>query len=128
MLSAAWPADTANRNNRTVVTHAFIIFPPYAEHTRVQQRAPPVCCNPLLAVAVSAFPRSNETEVEENQKEDGMDKGAHATDLRRQGHARAQERHRNASQVKIEKNPRVHKEGACKKLADVLPRNSPEQV
>ena len=48
-----------------------------------------------------AFPLSNEAEVEEGQKENRMDDGAHAADLGRLGKVRAQERHRNASQVEI---------------------------
>lgn len=71
------------------------------------------------------FPRSNETEVEECQEENGMDNGAHAADLRRLGKARAQDRHRNAGEVEVEKNPRVYEEGACKELAHVLPWWSP---
>ena len=57
-----------------------------------------------------------------------MDNGAHAADLRRLNKARAQERHRNAGQVEIEKNPRVHEESAGKELAHVLPWNPPEHV
>ncbi len=76
----------------------------------------------------TAFPLSNETEVEESQEENGMDNGAHAADLRRRGKAHAQDRHRNAGQVEIEKNPRVHEEGACKELAHVLPWNPPEHA
>src|SRR4029450_9493201 len=81
-----------------------------------------------LAVTVSTFPLSNETEIEENQEEDGMNNGAHAPALRRLNEARTQDRHGNASQVEIEKNPRVHEEGACKELANVLPWNPPEHV
>ena len=57
-----------------------------------------------------------------------MDNGAHAADLRRRGKARAQERHRNAGQVEIEKSPRAHEEGACEELAHVLPWNPPKHV
>jgi hypothetical protein len=46
-----------------------------------------------------------------------MHKGSHAADLRRLGQARAQDRHRNAGQVEVERNPCVHEEGACKELA-----------
>jgi hypothetical protein len=69
-----------------------------------------------LTVAVSTFPLSNESEVEENQEEDGMNNGAYAADLRCLSKARAQYRYRNAGEVEIEKNPRVHKERACKEL------------
>jgi hypothetical protein len=54
--------------------------------------------------------------------------GAHAADLRRLGKARAQNRHRNAGQVKVEKNSRVHEKGACKELAHVLPWNPSEHA
>ncbi len=57
-----------------------------------------------------------------------MDNGAHAAGLRRLGKARAQERHRNTGQVEIEKNPRVHEEGACEELAHVLLWNPPEHI
>ena len=76
----------------------------------------------------TAFPLSNETEVEESQEENDMDNGARAADLRRRGKARAQDRHRNAGQVEIEENPGAHEEGACKELAHVLPRNPPEHA
>ena len=81
-----------------------------------------------LAVAVSTFPLSKETEIEENQEEDGMNNGAHAADLRCLNEARTQDRHRNSSQVEIEKNPRIHKESACEKLANALPWNPPEHI
>jgi hypothetical protein len=55
-----------------------------------------------------------------------MNNGAHAAELRRLGEARTQERHGNVGQVEIEKNPRTHEEGACKKLAHVLPWNPSE--
>ena len=71
---------------------------------------------------------SNETEVEESPEDTGMDNGAHAANLRRLGKACAQDRLRNAGQVEIEENPRVHEEGACKELAHVLPWNPPEHV
>ena len=58
----------------------------------------------------TAFPLSNETEVEESQEENDMDNGAHAADLRRRGKARAQDRHRNAGQVEIEENPGAHEQ------------------
>ncbi len=57
-----------------------------------------------------------------------MNDRAHAADLRRLNKARAQEWHRNAGQVQVKKNPSVHEEGACKKLAHVLPWNPPEPV
>ena len=53
-----------------------------------------------------------------------MDHGPRAADLGRLGQARAEDRNRNPVQVEIEKNPRAHEEGACKKLAHVLPWNS----
>jgi hypothetical protein len=81
-----------------------------------------------LAVAVSTFPLSNETEVEENQEEDGMDNGSHAADARRLDKTRAEDRHRNPVEVQIEKNSGVHKEGARKDLAYVLPWNPSKHV
>ncbi len=57
-----------------------------------------------------------------------MDNGADAADLRRFNKACTQEGHRNTGQVKIEKNPSAHKEGARKELTHVLPRNPSEQV
>jgi hypothetical protein len=82
----------------------------------------------LTSLAQTAFPLSNEAEVKEDQEEYGMDNGADAADLRRLDKARAQERHGYPRQVEIKKNPRVHEEGACKELADVLPRNPPEDA
>jgi hypothetical protein len=76
----------------------------------------------------TAFPLSNETEVEECHKENGIDNGAHAADFRRLDEARPQERHRNTGQVEIEKYPCAYEEGACKELAHVLPRNLLEHV
>ena len=75
-----------------------------------------------------AFPLSNETEVEENQEEDGMDDGSDAADARRLDKTRAEDRHRNPVEVQIEKNSGVHKEGACKKLGNVLPWNPSKHV
>ena len=57
-----------------------------------------------------------------------MDNGSHAGDARRLDKTRAEDRHRNPVEVQIEKNSRVHKEGACKKLANVLPWNPSEHV
>ena len=76
----------------------------------------------------TAFPLSNETEVEKSQEENGMDNGAHTADLRGLGKARAQDRHRNADQVEVEKNPRAHEEAACKEFAHLLPWDPPEHV
>jgi hypothetical protein len=79
---------------------------------------------PVLTVNRSAgrtsFPLSNETEIEESQEENGMDNGAQATDLRRLDKARAQERHRNAGQVEIERVPALTKkalQGTCTRPA-----------
>jgi D-serine deaminase-like pyridoxal phosphate-dependent protein len=76
-----------------------------------------------LHSAIPAFPLSNETKVEEYQEEDGMDNGSHAADARRLDKTRAEDRHRNPVEVQIEKDSGVHKEGARKELAHVLPRN-----
>ena len=57
-----------------------------------------------------------------------MNNGAHAADLRCLKEAGTQDRHRNAGQVEIEKNPRVHEESACKEVANVLPWNPPEHI
>jgi hypothetical protein len=57
-----------------------------------------------------------------------MNDRAHAADARRLDKTRAEDRHRNPVEVQIEKNSGVHKEGACKELAHVLPWNSPEHV
>jgi hypothetical protein len=81
-----------------------------------------------LAVAVSTFPLSNETEIEESQEEDGMNNGAHAADTRRLDKTRAKDRDRNPVEVQIEKNAGVHKEGARKELAYVLPRNPSNHI
>ena len=75
-----------------------------------------------------ALPLSNEPEVEKNQEENEMDDGARTADFRRKDKARAQERYRNASEVQIEKNSRVHEEGTRKKLAYILPWNPCERV
>jgi hypothetical protein len=81
-----------------------------------------------LAVAVSIFPLSNKTEIEESQEEDGMNNGAHAADARRLDKTRAKDRDRNSVEVQIEKNSGVHKEGARKELAYVLPRNPSNHI
>jgi hypothetical protein len=81
-----------------------------------------------LRTAIPAFPLSNETEVEENQEEDGMDNGSHAADARRLDKTRAEDRHRNPVEVQIEKDSGVHKEGARKELAYVLPQNPSKHV
>jgi hypothetical protein len=51
----------------------------------------------ILVTIWTAFPLSNETKIEKDQKDHGMNDGAHAADLRRFNKARAQERHWNAS-------------------------------
>jgi D-serine deaminase-like pyridoxal phosphate-dependent protein len=81
-----------------------------------------------LRTAIPAFPLSNETKVEENQEEDGMDNGSHAADARRLDKTRAEDRHRNPVEVQIEKDSGVHKEGARKELAYVLPQNPSKHV
>jgi hypothetical protein len=80
------------------------------------------------ALSVSAFPLSKETEVEKSQEEDGMDNGSYAADDRRLDKTGVEDRHRNPVEVQIEKNSGVHKEGACKELAYVLPRNLSNHV
>jgi hypothetical protein len=52
-----------------------------------------------------------------------MDNGAHPADLRRLDKAGVEDGHGNPVMVEIEQNPRVHKKGACKELAHVLPWN-----
>jgi hypothetical protein len=102
----------------------------FLRNTSSTPDAPKTSCGRgrLLPTAISAFPLSNETEVEENQEEDGMDNGSHAADARRLDKTRAEDRHRNPVEVQIEKNSGVHKEGACKELAHVLPWNPSKHV
>src|SRR4029453_14309760 len=57
-----------------------------------------------------------------------MNNRAHAADARRLDKTRAKDRHRNPVEVQIEKNSGVHKEGARKELAYVLPRNPSNHI
>src|SRR6266508_992441 len=63
-----------------------------------------------------ASPLSNETEVEESQEDNGMDIGAQAADRGRLDDARAQDRHRNAGQVEIERSPEFTKKAPARNL------------
>ena len=57
-----------------------------------------------------------------------MNNGSHAADARRLDKTRVEDRHRKPIEVQIGKNSGVHKEGACKKLANVLPWNPSKHV
>jgi hypothetical protein len=70
-----------------------------------------------------AFPLSNEADVEENQEKNAMENRARAADPGSFDQAGVEDRNRNPAEAEIEKNPRTHKERACKKLAYVLPWN-----
>jgi hypothetical protein len=77
---------------------------------------------------VSTFPLSNETKIEKGQEEHRVNHGSHAADAWRLDKTRAEDGHRDPIEVQIEKNSGVHKEGARKELAYVLPRNPSNHV